>query len=349
MRPILLAAALFASLAPLASAAQSKCAPSDKACLFSELKAHPVRTQAFWKAALARPVNERFGPAPADLVAFLRLDNLANGFPEKPVASTLAPDFVADLKGAIDDLPAPVKRLLDSSFGGVWFVDDLGGTGYTDLYYAGGKEPVGAYVVLDAKVLARHKANGWATWKENTPFKPATGWSLEARLEPETSDDRRGAIRYILLHELGHVLAARGGIHPLWDRPLKDVPEKASFPFQELSWRIERKAGRYVSLTAALFPERENVVYYVGPKLDGKQMATVYSNLAKTDYPTLYAATSPGDDFAESFASFVHVTMLGKPWSITVRKDGQVAASMKSCWDEPRCAPKRALLERLLR
>ena len=349
MRTTLLALTLAASLVTPFAHAQSKCAPSDKACLFAELKAHPVRTQAFWKSALARPVAERFGPAPDEVVAFLRIDNLANGFPEKPVASTLAPDFVADLKGAIADLPAPVKRLLDATFAGVWLVDDLGGTGYTDLYYAGGKEPAGAYMVLDAKVLARHKANAWATWKENTPFKPAAGWALEARLEPDATDDRRGAIRYILLHELGHVLAARGGIHPLWDRPLKEVPESARFAFQELSWRIERKAGRYVSLTAALFPERDNVVYYVGPKLDGSQMAAVYANLAKTDYPTLYAATSPGDDFAESLASFVHVKMLGKPWSITVRKDGKPAATLGSCWDEPRCAAKRRLLEALLK
>ncbi|MBK6981896.1 MAG: hypothetical protein IPH30_10630 [Betaproteobacteria bacterium] len=324
------------------------CAEGDKACVRKALKAHPARKAAFWRETLARPVGERIGPAPPELIDFLRLDNLANGYPEKPAASRLTNDFLADVQGAIADLPPAVRRLLDETFAGVWFVDDLGGTGYTDLFVDEADRPLGGFVVLDAAVLRKFTANAWASWKESTPFRPQQGWKLEARIERAGEDDRRGAIRYILLHELGHVLSIARDLHPRWDREPKDVPQGARFPFFALSWTVDRKANRYASPFDGQFSMRRSVVYYLGAKLDAAVMPRVYARLEKTNFPTLYAATSPGDDFAESFASYVHVVLLERPWEITIRRDGRVVHTTRTCWKEARCAAKRRLLERLL-
>jgi len=87
----------------------------------------------------------------------------------------------------------------------------------------------------------------------------------------------------------------------------------------------------------------------IGARLAASDMPAAYASLGKTNFPTLYAATSPGDDFAESFASYVHTVMMKRPWEITIRRDGKVAATYRTCWQEPRCAAKRAILERLLR
>ena len=78
-------------------------------------------------------------------------------------------------------------------------------------------------------------------------------------------------------------------------------------------------------------------------------MAAAYGSLEKTNFPTLYAATTPGDDFAESFVSYVHTALMKRPWEITIRKDGEVVKSYRTCWEEPRCAAKRRILEDLLR
>lgn len=346
----LLAALALACAAPaLAQSPSAACPDASRECLIRAMRAHPAKGAAFWKAWLAKPVAERLGPAPAELVEFLHLDNAANGFPEKPRASRLSADFLADVRGAIADLPPAVRRVLDSNFAGVWFVDELGGTGYTDTYVDKDDRPVGGFIVLDAAVLAKHRANAWASWKENTPFKPGGGWTLEARIEKDASDDRRGAIRYILLHELGHVLSINRDVHPRWDARPADAPEGARFPFFELSWSIDRKADKYVSKFEGAMPMRARVTYYLGAKLDATDMAPAYDALRKTNFPTLYAATSPGDDFAESFASYVHTVMMGRPWEITLRRDGKVAATYRACWEEPRCAAKRRILEDLLR
>ena len=327
----------------------ASCPVTDKPCLMKAMKAHPVRTSGFWKPALGRPIAERLGPAPVALVEYLQMDNHFNGFVEKPRPSRLADDFLADVRGAIADLPPAVRRAIDDTFAGFWFVDDLGGTGFTDTFIDAAGKPVGAYIVLDAAVLGKFTANAWATWKENTPFKSAEGWKLEARIEEAAGDNRRGAIRYILLHELGHVLSINRDIHPRWDRPPNEVPEGARFPFFDLSWTIDRKQNRYVSKFDGDFPRRSAIVYYRQPQLAATDMVPAYERLAKTNFPTLYAATSPGDDFAESFVSYVHTVLMKRPWEITLRKDGKVAATYRTCWEEARCAAKRKILEDLLR
>ncbi len=351
-RLVAVALVAWAGCAAAQPAAVAECAKRGKdgrECLLQAMRAHPAKSAAFWKAVQSRPMAERLGPAPPELVEFLHLDNAANGFPEKPRASRPSDEFMADLRGAIEDLPPAVRRAFDANFAGIWLVDDLGGTGFTDAYVDANDRQVGGYIGLDAAVLGKFTANAWATWKENTPFRPGGGWTLEARIEEKAGDDRRGAIRYILLHELGHVLSINRNVHPRFDQAPADSPPDARFPFFDLSWTIDRKEDRYVSRFDAEFPARRSVAYYLGAKLAAADMAPAYEALGKTNFPTLYAATSPGDDFAESFVSYVHTVLMKRPWEITIRRDGSVVMAYRTCWEEPRCAAKRKILEDLLR
>ena len=77
-------------------------------------------------------------------------------------------------------------------------------------------------------------------------------------------------------------------------------------------------------------------------------MVPTYANLRQTNFPSLYAATSPGDDFAESFASYVHVVLMGRSWQITITRNDKVVELLSACRGEPRCAEKQAILERIL-
>jgi hypothetical protein len=77
-------------------------------------------------------------------------------------------------------------------------------------------------------------------------------------------------------------------------------------------------------------------------------MMPAYARLKNTNFPSLYAATTPGDDFAESFASYVHVVLMHRPWQITITRNDAVAYVFNACWGETRCAEKQRILERLL-
>lgn len=337
-------------IAPLIAGAQSPpapCAPGDKACFFAAMVKHPARQQAFWEPALAKPVEERIAAAPPELVEFILFDNLSNGYPNRPRVPKLDPAFLADVRRAYEGIPEVVKRKLGPKLAGIYFVDDFGGTGFSDAVRgADGVDRVG-FIVLDPTVLMKHTANGWSTWKDGTPFRADPRWKLESRIAIDKQDDRAGAIQYILLHEIAHVLSIGAGVHPSWTVPPSEVKSTEAFAFFNQSWTITE--GRYATRFDDAFPERRDVAYYFGAKLDGADMVKTYEGLEKTNLPTLYAATHPGDDFAESFVNYLHVVVMGKPFEVRLSRDGRLVKTYRACWAEKRCAQKRIYLEGFLR
>lgn len=323
------------------------CAATDKACAYEALPRLPAKSLSFWADAFRRPVEQRIGPAPQGLVVLLWLDVIANGFPNAPSASTVEDGLVSDVRQALAEIPEPVKRRLSQRLAGIYFVDDFGGSGFSDVIRDANGTPVAAFVVLDPAVLRKRSANEWATWKENTPFKADGRFALKATIEKPADDTRKQAIQYILLHELGHVLSVGSQVHPDWNLAPANVPRAERYPFFDLSWAIDR--GRYVTRFDDRFPQRRDVVYYFGARIPASDMGKVYDSLEQTTFPTLYAATHPADDFAESVASYVHAVMMGKPFEIAISEDGRVVKRYGSCWTEARCAEKRRMLEALLR
>jgi hypothetical protein len=280
-------------------------------------------------------------------VDYLTIDNIANGYPQRPRPAADDPAFLADVRGAIEGMPASVKRLLEHKLAGVLLVEDIGGTGFTDEVVDAQGKAVAGFIVLDPTVLREHTANSWITWRENTPFKPSARHQLTARIESEGGNNRRQAIQYILLHEFAHVIAIDGRVHPSWALPPSEVRSPGDYPYFSLSWRIAD--GRYASVHDDRFPRRKDIVFYFGPKLEGADMRTIYGSLERTDFATLYSATHPGDDFAEAFANYVHVVMMRRPFAITIREGGRAVKTYRACWEQARCAAKRRLIEELLR
>ena len=324
-----------------ALAAAGPCAAGDKPCAFKAARASPLLKSESWANALRKPLLERIAAAPPEMVEYLELDTIINEIPSKPRAATLDAAFMADVRRAFDEIPAPIKRLLEAKLGGIYFAEDIGGTGFTEVT---SDERLG-FVVLDSTVLAKQMANAWATWKDNTPFRADPAWRLETRIARAGSDDRMHAIQYILLHELGHVLSIGEPVHPSWNADPKGV-DASRYYFFGLSWTV--KDGRYASRFEAEFPKRRDVRFYFGAKLDGADMLPVYESLEKTSYPTLYAATHPADDFAESFASYVHVAMMGRDHEVRIYRQGRLVKTIGPCWGQARCAYKRTALESAL-
>jgi hypothetical protein len=332
--------ALVATLALLAGCASPRYDP-DK---------HPARMAAAWGGLPSpAPLTDKILPVPPAVLDYVNRDNVANGFPERPTAAAVDDGFKKDVRDAISGLPQGLQARISSRLYGIYLVNDLGGTAFTDMVFDANRKAVGTFMLLDRGMLER-KANDWADWKESTPFKPESGWAIHLRLENPRHDTRSAAIQYILLHEFGHVLASAGGIHPAWNKgPKQDPP--SSYPFARLSWTVDPK-GRYASVFEKDFPERGTIKYYFGDPAKKPALSSapaIYGKLHATNFVTLYGATNPYDDFAEAFASYVHTVTLKKPWRLVVEHDGKPAASYGSCWAEERCREKRKVLEGLLR
>ena len=325
------------------------CQYEDRKCAAPLRSQSPVKDMRFWKSAFNKPVEQRIGSAPDELVEYLNLDNIAAGFPNRPQAAAIPDDFLKDVNDAVAELPIQIKRLIAKKLAGIYFVKDLGGTGYTDYINNGKSGPRAGFIVLDIDVLANSTANAWATWKERTPFIADPRYRLDAIIEANGQDNRKNAIQYILLHELGHTLSIGENIHPQWGDKKTNAPLDR-YPFAMLSWETgDPNDSHYISHFENQFSLRRNVVYYFGAQLKSKKMTMAYGQLAGTSFPTLYAATSPSDDFAESFVSYVHTEMLKRPLEIRIYRDDRNVKTYQSCWEEQRCAAKRKFLEKFLK
>ena len=61
-----------------------------------------------------------------------------------------------------------------------------------------------------------------------------------------------------------------------------------------------------------------------------------------------YAQSHPDEDFAETFALFVHTRILGKPYAVVLRDDKQVIGIYSSCLQTGNCPAKADFVKRLL-
>jgi hypothetical protein len=321
------------------------CAPS-KEELRTRVFGHPTLAIAYWgKGWQARPLHERVAPAPDELIEKLVIENRLYDFPERPVAATPTPEFSSALRQVEKILPERVLRLAGERIIGLYLVDDLGGSGYTEaIRDEAGKERY-AILVLDRKLLRAKKANAWATWRERSFFKSLPGNPPELHLviEEGPKDSAENAIVQILLHEIGHALGMAAGTLPSWNGNGTLAP---GHPFADLSWRA--RGGSVESLWEEAFPERKSLKIYAfaDAPLTAGQARESYAHLARTGFPTLYAAVSPWEDFAESFANYLHVVREGKPYTVLIRKAGREDEVFSACWNQERCAAKRAFLER---
>lgn len=308
----------------------------------------PVTKAAYWRSALEMPLERRIGPAPEELVTYVVLDNIMAGIENTPQSMIVSDDLLGEVRAALAELPLPVRQLLSENLVGIYFVRNLGGTAYTDHVAGDSARQAAGFVILDMEVLGTRVANDWATWKESSPFITDSAYRLEAEIERSGSNTRKHAIQYILLHELGHVLAIGKELHPPWELAVSPVRSPAQYIFSRLSWKMDAAGTKYSSLFEGEFTNRKDIVYYFGAGLSAGEMIRTYEQLEQTNFPTLYAATRPEEDFAESFVSYVHTVLMARPFEIRILRNDTLLKTYRSCWNEMRCAEKRKLLEQFL-
>lgn len=345
--------ALLVAFALLPQAARSQapvlaCDNNGHDCTVAVPERHTVTKLEYWKQSLGRSIEQRIGPAAPEMLDYLIKDNIRNSISNRPRPAVLAPDFLDDVRLALAELPAQVRHLLSRKLAGIQFAEDIGGTGYAEEIVDADSNPAAGFLVLDSAILSRQTANAWATWRENTPFKPQPGFQLVAEIEGKSGDNRKNAIQYILLHELAHVISIGEKIHPSWTVEPRDIQSTSDYPYFSLSWSILKENNRYATVFDREFAQRGDVVFYLGARLSGGQMVDIYDKLEATNLPTLYAATNPFDDWAEAFVTYVHTVLMKKPFAVRIYRDGKLAKDYKSCWTEKRCEDKRRILERVL-
>ena len=294
-----------------------------------------------------KPWMERLERAPDKLLEYLAHQNKLDGFSEVPSAVEPVQEIADVFKEISFSLSPALIKLLEERLIGVFCVKDLGSSGFTEEVVDEGSRRSYAIIVLDRDVLLKRKANDWATWKENSIFLPQqkNGSRLHMIIESEKNNTVHNAVRYLLLHELGHALGMISNVHPSWIPA--DKPVSLDYPFVRLSWRLDAQ-GKPASLFDDRFPERKKIKYYAFARaqLTNDQMPAVYAQLQFTNFVSMQAAANVWDDFAESFVTYVHVLRGKQPWQLRIESQSNSPAVVDSCWQEKRCAEKKYFLDR---
>lgn len=312
-------------------------------CLQERQKNHLVRHIDFWQPMFDKPLEQRVQAAPVELVDYISLDNRVNGFPDGIRSAEDSAEFVTLVRKALSGLPTAVRELFIDRLMGVYIVDDLGSTGFSDNIYDRAGNPVAGFIVLDAGYLQK-KANAWASWKDSTIYKPDGDYEIRTTIELAENDTKVNAVQFILLHELAHVLAIGNRFHPNWN--LANAVSLDGYPFSQFSWELTADKQGYRSRFDDIFPLRQSIFYYRQPKLEAAQLIPVLKTIEQTNFISLYATTGIFDDFAESFAVYIHSELMNKPYRVEVLKAGQLVYSMGSCL-QSRCRDKFEFFNRL--
>ncbi len=296
------------------------------------------------------PLEQRIFGTPNELVNFLYGVNIVNGVKGVPLALAL-PAPPAALQAVLAALPAAIREKLSGKLIGIYLTSGLDTGGITKLAYRelDSVQPFGAIVALDLRNFQTgpHRPlslDQWMALRESSAFVPLKPFAIEARLLEDSSGF--DAMEYTLLRELGQILALNSGVYPAAQQEAFPDGAEHKYPFLELSWQF--KNGGLQPRPEFDFKGRQELSYGGKPKVKASQLREVYERLEQTNFPTLLAAQGPFDDFAESFASYVHTQLLHQPFELRLLNAGKVVKTIHSCWDEPRCAKKREFFERFL-
>jgi hypothetical protein len=307
----------------------------------------PVQRLGHYSGTFERRIEDKISLGDTAVLDWQEHINQQFGQAVRPNAASPGHPLIPQIRAMLAELPEPVHTLASRYVVAVYLLENDYGTGTTEAVQDHDGRWRYGYIALNLTVLNR-TANDWGTWKERSAFRPDPPVSLAMTLETPPQDTVQGALRFIFLHELGHVLGLALGAHGFWD----DDPlpaETRDSPFVRLSW-VPGEEGKLVSRWRNDYPLLSQLDFYSfdEARLSAKDAFEVYGALAHTGFPSLYGATNLYDDFAESFVIFVHTRLLGKPYRVDVNGADGRRLSTQSCLQDGRCPRKVALLEALL-
>jgi len=306
-----------------------------------------VRSLSYWGNWKSTPLEERIIPASDALVDFVRQDNIKNEIPHSPYRPPFDQALRSDIQEAVASMPKNVRNLVQSKLAAIVPIGDLGSTGYSDIIRDERGHAAAGFIILDVKSIDR-KANDWATWKENSPFAHDGSITLKAFIAEQAHDTRIATIQYILLHEIGHILAIGNDFHPPWDEQPVSTDALKPYPFASVSWKISDQKFQYEILGKEGGFDCNPVHYYSkNPELYRSKAEACYRSLERTGFVSLYASTNPFDDFAETFAFYVHRVLLKNPWFLEIGTSAKIYR-YEPDWTEKRFERKRQIVEAFL-
>lgn len=305
-------------------------------------KSNPINQKGYWDKYLKLPLEERVIEGNDEIIQFLTDENIYNNYPDRPSKIKLSNENREVIKKALVSIPEPIKKSIMKNLTAIVILKDVGGSAITDMAL-GYKER--GFIIFDIKTLTM-SANDWCTWKESSPFK-AGPYQLKCIIEEKKFNTKESAFRYIFLHEAAHILNISPDIVPFWNQEMKTEAEVKKYSFLDQSWHL----GKKTYLNQKVKYKFLNWVPFYKPKdaRKNESMLDYYKELSQSNFPTLYGATNPWDDLAESYVNYIHTQVLKKPFRIEIYKKEKLVYTYKDCWKSTRCGIKKKMIRDYLK
>ncbi len=268
---------------------------------------------------LKSPLAQRIGRAP-DFVLNYAKDLDQN---DRYRGRVLDEESKMKASRAMASLPAYLTRTLRQRLLGIYFIEGLAGSGFTE-WAADGNGTIYSFMVFNPRIM-KMSASELLTWRENTAF---SAGNRGPAVSIACGKDLDGFL-YILLHEALHVYDYAYGVTPWCDEGIKKFQgiSSDSSAYTDGIW-----CG-YSSPCKKLWFAGKVGFYGLGGKapLSRSKAIAAYDALSGSPFVSLYGTLSWAEDFAEA-GSFYHLTeVLGAEYRIDVLTDGKTVRSYRPC------------------
>ena len=243
------------------------------------------------------PLLKRIQPAPIFLLNFLkRADD------REDYTSYLPSEKEYDLiSNYLAMLPPLHKKILEERLIGIYFVNNLIGSGWADYVLA---EDSALYLMLIINPRTLNvPLSKWLTYRENSCY---INSSTEVRVEVDCGKEFYG-LMYVLLHETSHLVDYIVKYTPYVEPELLKIRgyRAGNRSFVNGIWKEYN-----IPTNENDFSLRDKITFYGlnnGPKLQIEAALAAYKQLADTCFVSLYGTQSWAEDFAE-LITFYHLT-----------------------------------------
>lgn len=283
----------------------------------------PQRHLSYFNHDPALPLAERHAEMNETLLAWhKRFDSRTNY-----ANSVLSDEDRKVIAEAFALLPPRTREVLQERLVAFYFLDNYLGSGLTD-WIVDEENNVYAYIVFNPKTL-RTTLSEWVSKKENTAF-------IRNKGEEVVVDVGEGGtgFYYILLHESTHAVDYVTGQTPYVEiYTYVQTKRKGNMAFVKDIWNAYAKP-----VDTYTFPLRDRISFYGmggGPHIPFADAHSVYADLTTTPFCSLYASLSWAEDLAE-YLTFYHLTEKdGRPYTVSLVKDGKTNATFSPMAGKP--------------
>ncbi len=268
------------------------------------------------------PLISRVKTAPLFVIKHLRRSDRMEGYQTyRPL-----PREMTVISNALENLPPLAKKVLRDRLVGLYFIENLTGSGFTDwILDKNGR----VYCLIGINPLTLGMTvSEWLTWKEKTAFRDdGSGVTLSIDCGQKYS-----GFLGILLHEAAHAVDYIRTVTPYVDYSTYAlrVSRKETLSMTEFVkgiWETSMKP-----LPEHDFPERSRITFYLSSEKTPHSLSRapeLYRRLEGSPFVSLYGTISWSEDLAE-FLMYYHLSeALGQGYSITVSPPDEPAKAYR--------------------